>query len=313
MKVFYLYLIVLLIAINSAKAEDMMLDSSSLDDSVTAVYGVACENIRDDEALSSARVRVTDKASFIAIQEIEELSSFKKEINDHDFNVLVYNIVDNYLEDMAVRTTSKDNQKICVEVTGYIQEKNIIKSINETLQKVSAPDEEQEFESNPNLEDIIVDATEKSKERIPDARDFASKIYFAPTEFFDKSKSEAYKPILQKYFSSLGLDYVEDTSVATYIITPKILRAKVDPINKDTSRLQMVISLELKITEEDDTHTSHQNRFVLFTNETGEQNAARSLLEKLFAKAAEEIVEKISQLEQKNKSTLPAVITPVKN
>lgn len=312
MRLFY-FCIISLLVVFPLYAQEVAVDDSALDDGVSSVYGLSCENIREGEAMSSARVRVTDKASFAAVQEVVGLKDFKKEVNDHDFNVLIYNIVDNYLEDMAVRTTSRDNEKICVEVTGYIQKNNIIKSINETLQKATAPDEEQEFESNPNLEEIITDATQKSKDRVPDIKDIANKIYLSPTEFFDSSKTEAYTPILQQYFATVDLPFVQDISQATYIISPKVLRAKVDPINKDTSRLQMVISMDMEIAGTEEKFTTHQNRFVLFTSSSGEQESARKLLEKLFAKAAGEISEKILQAEQKGKSSLPPVITPSKH
>ncbi len=294
----------------SAFAQEVLVDDAALDENVTAVYGTACENIRAGEAKSSARVRVTDKASFLAVQKINGLEEFKKEVNDHDFNVMVYNLVDNYLEDMAVRTTSQNDEKICVEVTGYIQKNNIVKSINETLQQSAAPDEEQEFETNPELEEIMTAATEKSKPETTQETADVRKIYLAPVQFYNDSQSEAYHPLFEEIFADTGLAFAAEEKNADYVIRPKVLRAKVDPINKDTSRLQMVVSMELESKENGQTTTSHQNRFVLFTADSGEQEAARKLLSKLFSKAGDELKEKISQNEQKQLPGLPPVITP---
>ena len=97
--------------------------------------------------------------------------------------------------------------------------------------------------------------------------------------------------------------------MADYVIGSKVLRAKVDPINKDTNRMQMVIAVESRNTDSGETETEHQNRFVLFSSSENEQKVAAKLMKQLFEKAADKI---ITELEiAHNDAGLPAVITPV--
>lgn len=110
----------------AAGKEDVSLDTASLDKDVTSVYGTDCEKVKPGEARSTVRVRVTDKASYLAVSSLPDLRNAKVELNEHDFNVMVYNLVDNNIEDMAIRTTKQTPEEICVEVTGYISGKNIL-------------------------------------------------------------------------------------------------------------------------------------------------------------------------------------------
>ena len=91
-----------------------------------------------------------------------------------------------------------------------------------------------------------------------------------------------------------------------------MLRAKVDPINSNTNRLQMVVSVSGEFVDKESTTTEHQNRFVLFSSDDNEQSVAADLLKKLLEKAAEPIFNKIENSERKKQSNafLPDIITP---
>ena len=115
---------------SSALGDDLVLDAEVSSDDVAVLYGSACEKINSQEPKSSVRIRATDKASFDAVKNLSDLSEFKSQYNEHDFNVLVYNIVDNYIDDLTVRTTKQDDKEICVEVTGYVKKADILSSIN---------------------------------------------------------------------------------------------------------------------------------------------------------------------------------------
>ena len=119
----------LLAAVNVAKAEDaVFLDE---DNGAVRINGKACEKFTPNEAKSTVRVRVTDKASFLAVSLMEDVSSLRDEFNDHDYNVLVYNLVDNAIEDLTVRTTKQDTEELCVEVNGYIRPDSVIQAVTE--------------------------------------------------------------------------------------------------------------------------------------------------------------------------------------
>ena len=131
----------------AAGADNFVLDKASLDNDVTSVYGANCEKIKPGEARSTVRVRVTDKASYLAVSQLPDLKNARVELNEHDFNVMVYNLVDNNIEDMAVRTTKQTPDEICVEVTGYISGKNIFAAIDDALNRQQETPEENETES----------------------------------------------------------------------------------------------------------------------------------------------------------------------
>ena len=299
MKFYYLVGILSAVALSAqaAEAEDVLLDKASLDSDVISVYGKNCEKIKSGEARSTVRVRVTDKASYLAVSSLPDLKNAHIELNDHDFNVMVYNLVDNSIEDMAIRTTKQTPEEICVEVTGYISGKNIFAAIDEALNRQKTASEENIAEENeedtaadiapqppteenqsqsdnmqtkplssedaviaqptvyaPEIEDIPNSpaTTSAPKEKAPSEDDYleakaSSKglIYISPTEFFNQTTSSKYSEILREMFVKSDYFYITDKKeLADFVITPKVLRAKVDPINSETNRLQMVIAVE---------------------------------------------------------------------
>lgn len=333
-----------------AAAEDTVADTSSLDENVIPVYGTACEKIKGDEAKSTARVRVTDKASFLAVSSVLSVLDYKSDLSEHDYNVMVYNLVDNNVEDMAVRTTKQDDENICVEVTGYINKDSIITAFNDSISdkpedtpvsesmtqivndvnKIYA-DKEIDGKYKPAVIPPTDDATlEKYKapetaslpKQINQPKPSASQavvddkrglVYIAPTEFFNNTQSEKHAKILKQLFSKNEYFYITaQKDLADYIVKSKVLRAKVDPINSSTNRLQMVVSVEVEFVDSKTSTTEHQNRFVLFSSDENEQEAAFNLMKKLFEKAGEIIKNKIEQAERKkgNSGLLPQIITP---
>lgn len=353
--------IIFFIPVAHASGEPGFIDKASLDQDVTSVYGSNCEKIKPGEARSTVRVRVTDKASYLAVSSLPDLKNAKVELNEHDFNVMVYNLVDNNIEDMAVRTTKQTSEEICVEVTGYISGNNIFAAIEEALNRQKNPpqnDDEPATElmpedlldsgTNPPAEAAVVNkensqqtaaAELKQKTMLyePDASippletpppvpptveddylqakaDRKGLIYIAPTEFFNQTTSAKHAEILREMFVKSDYFYITDKAeLADYVINSKVLRAKVDPINRDTNRMQMVVAVESKNTDNGETETEHQNRFVLFTSSENEQMVASKLMKQLFEKAADKIITEleIAQRKKNKDAGLPPVITPV--
>lgn len=339
----------------SAYAEEIAVADED-DGSNVAVFGTGCEKLKDGEARSSVRVRASDKASFNAVRNLAQLSNVRKEFNEHDFNVLVYNLVDNSLDDLSVKTTKQDEEEICVEITGCIRQENLFYAIQNAVEaqediertkdtsvKSSDPAMMIEptvvkiIEKNPNpglnkkgeeRVKIIVDNRKKpdstefqnvsseSENTVLQTADKSDKkgfVYITPTEFFNNTKSEKRAEVLKKQFSQNDYFYVTDKAdLADYIVRTKVLRAKVDPINSNTNRLQMVIAVELENVEDKTTSTEHQNRFVLFSSEEDEQEVAAKLMNKLFEKAGEQTINRIEQTERKKNRgpAIPKIITP---
>ena len=320
-------------------------------DNIINLFGAACEEIHSGEAKSSVRVRATDKASYKAVETIPELSDYRSGFSAHDFNVLIYHIIDNYLEDMAIKTASQDDKQICVEITAYLNSENILKAINDNFNKFGkdSTDTAEEADIVNEVQNTYPDALviENDKQLVPQVTDFPpapqivlkdeiraenltaesqenidadivdnngehnTRVFINRTKFFNGMTTNAYfKEFAQMVKQKSGVTIVTDKNKADYIINPEVLRAKVDPINKQTNRLQMVVSLELFDVNKKTSVREHQNRFILFESTEDEQTVAGNLMKKLFAKAGEIIVGRISTKPTGALMERDAIITP---
>lgn len=329
-KLFLILILSLVLPLKTAKAAD--------DDGVRAVYATACESLRANESKASARTRAADKASFKALENLSDLSEYRDSYDRHDYNVLIYTLIDNYLEDMAIRTIKRDDQQICVELTGYLNKGNIASAIADIAAKQEAlyPDQlvvEKAALTEPSpsglppkptlkISDDIAVETALAEEKIPDKtitapidaslNDGRTKVFIERAKFYNNTSTNAfYADMAQVIGENTLLNITSSLSDADYIIKTKVLRAKVDPINKQTSRLQMVVALELINTKDSSVLTEHQNRFILFESTEDEQSVAASLLKKLLRKAARQIAPKI-KIKEDDKQ-VKSVITPPKN
>ena len=296
---------------NQLKAEES-------DTDLITIYATVCEDIHPNESTSSTRMRATDKACFKALENIGDLSSYRSEYDTHNYNVLIYKLIDTYLEDLTSRTTSQNDTQLCVEVTGFLNKENILLAIEELAnQQKDAYPKELQIENNaltlsspnslpPKPEIKINDeiAVEKNldneAENLANVDDdkfknnFQTNVFIETTKFFNDTSTNAFQQdIAQILEENKYIKIVTSLSNADYIIKTKVLRAKVDPINKQTNRLQMVIAIELTGTKNDLKLTEHQNRFILFENAENEQSVATSLLRKLLRKATKQILPKI--------------------
>lgn len=318
----YLFLMSFIFCTSFSYANEVVdVDDDIIDDSI-AVFGSGCEVIKPNEAKSSVRVRVTDKASFSGVSGIAQLSNVKKDFNEHDFNVLVYSLVDEALEDMSVKTTKQDDANICVEVTGFIRPDNLLAAIQKSEDERNSIKKDTDKPAE-KIEDVVavapkeVPSVEKNlPEKVEQENNVLDKkgfVFIPPTQFFNNTQSEKHAEAIRKQFSNNDYFYITDKQeLADYIVRTNVLRAKVDPINSNTNRMQMVIAVELQIMENGNTSTEHQNRFVLFSSEEDEQEVANKLMTKLFEKASEQTINQIEQSERRQNRgpAIPKIITP---
>lgn len=330
MRVFYYLLAVLLMFTSVAKAEVITSDSGAL-----AIMGSACEDVKPDEQNASTRIKAMDKACFNALNSLSEIINIKDSFDEHDFNVMIYNIVDEYIEDLTTKTIKQDNSQICVEVSGYVTADNIGKAIDSTLKEplpeksekttvetgvmnnevveevkaVETGDNNEEKEVNEPKEPNDLDGEDvidrglisPNKPYIQDAHVVVlSTIFIEPTEFYNGSYSHRHSQILKHVLEAYEtIKIVKHKSEANFIISPKVLKARVETINSETSRMQMVVALEMFDKNKNETVTEHQNKFVLFNNNDDEQTVARSLLAQLFEQASTSIVKRTGKSSQK--------------
>lgn len=257
------------------------------------IYGNACEKVIEGESKSSTRVRAADKAVFLGVKKIEELSDAKQNLNEHDLNVLVYRLVDEHVEDLSVNTTKDNEDKICVEITGAINPQSVMQ-VKEEFLKNGMPNKALPAEAVAEI------ANEIKQETIikPENPEKLALLHISALEYYNGAKSIKYTEPLKQLFSGNPYFYLtEDAEIADYIVRPKVLKAKVDKLDAGHKRLQMVVTLEISGLEKDVVN-EYQNRFVLFGAEEDEQKTASRLLKKLLDNAGSGALRKIEHHEQ---------------
>lgn len=315
-----------------------------------SIYSETCETIAKDETTSQARTRILDSAVFSAVEKLPGLELAQQAFDKYDFNMLVYNLIDNHIDDLNVKSSTSDKGKICVEITGSIKGHHILNAITET--KKNGDERAKTREQNNLPTETYLETAEETYEKImteagisPSGkvtkiaeRDEAVEevvitdentgtfetteeeivektkiptLYIAPTRFYDNSTSKKHSEVLKKLFT--GNEYfslTEDEKSANYNITPYILRVKIDAVNDQTSRMQMVIMLEMT-DEENHTIKEHQNRFIMISSDEDEQEAAQKLMNKLLKNAGTNLLNKLETKERKNQNIKTfQIITP---
>ena len=258
-----------------------------------SIYGNACEKVIEGESKASTRVRAADKAVFLGVKKLPELARVKSILNEHDVNVLVYRLVDEYIEDLSSSTVSSDAGKVCVEINGYLPPEAIEKVQTEFI-KAEKPLKE----AAPEVVAEVASEVKREVDIKPVNPESLALVYIGTLEYYNGAKSNKYSKMLQEQFAGNQYFYLtEDAEIADYVITPKVLKAKVDNLDAAHKRLQMVVSLEITGLK-NETVNEYQNRFVLFGAEENEQQTAARLLNKLIETAGANVLRKIEHNEQ---------------
>ena len=286
-----------------------------------SVFATVCERLSQGESKSSARLRASDKASFKAIEEIPELSEFRQHLDPHQFNLKIYKLVDNYLEDLNINVVKQSGNEVCVDVSAYILPSSIKEVFDDSLLKEPTPTnlevEDENIEDNVSItippkpqiainEQIAYntpqsqDDAEITKEvtyekpQVSEKEDTRVSLFIDKTWFYNDTTTNG-------FFAHLEQEVLKKENVAIhakfdnsdYILKTKVLKAKIDNINSETGRLQVVVSVELTDTATSTTTTEHQNRFILFNTSEDTQAKASELVKKLFADGIEKILSKV--------------------
>ncbi|HCU59034.1 MAG TPA: hypothetical protein DIC64_03540 [Alphaproteobacteria bacterium] len=253
----------------------------------------ACEKMLEGESPSSARIRAVDKAVFLGLKSLPELKEDKKLLNDHDLNVMIYRLVDDFVEDLNSKVTKSDDERVCVQISGYINPKNIELVRKEFASKY----DETNFVSEDEVAEIVssVDADLTLK---PKKIENVALLYVAPLEYYNGASSVKHASFLKDKMDNNPYYYLtEDKDLADYVVLPKLLKAKVDALDDAHKRLQMVVAVEISGLEDNPSVVS-QNRFLLFSKGDNEQEIAAKLLKKLLEACAMEAMRKIEIKEQ---------------
>ncbi len=317
-----------------------------------SVYATVCEKITNGESRSSARMRASDKASFKAVENIVELKTYKDNMDGHKFNLKVYNLVDNHLEDIKIVVASQTEEDVCVEVSAFMNPTSIkevfanedpqlepLISDNENLKEdemfLSVEDEHTDENVNISIppkpqivihEDIRYIPEEQSSSEVAQSEvsdkgvhtennneevnsSELTKVYIDKTSFYNNTETDGFYPYIEHELNKKTyIKSLNELNNPDYIVKSKVLKARVDSINSQTSRLQIVVAVDLIDTQTTKTITEHQNRFVLYNSSEDEQKTASELTKKLIIAAVKKVVPQIKDKRVNVKKT--AVITP---
>ena len=264
-------------------------------DAYVQISADACERVMNGESKSSTRLRASDKATFLAVKKIDQLKNNKK-LSDHDFNVMIYRFVDEYVEELSAKTIEDNEENVCVEVSGKILSDNIQSVLSEFSGEEPTVQEE-------DVKKVVEEVRQEVNIK-PTNPENLSLVYIKGLEYFNGAKSVKYAKLLKKHIDGNPYFYLtEDEEIADYVITPKVLKAKVDALDASNKRLHMALVLEITGLEKE-VVSEYQNRFVLFGAEESEQSIASRLISKLIEQAGDGAVRKIEQNEQKKLETM---------
>ena len=338
-----LFKIVLVIALSFAKYGYAQVDGSTEE---INVFAKVCEQLSVSESRASARLRASDKASFKAIEEIPDLREYRQYLDPHQFNLHVYKLVDNHFEDMSINVLSQDAEKVCVEVSGYIlpsavaevfsdidlsqedsatldiESENVEENVNivippkpqisiskEIAYDVNKVSDNEETASNSIVDNKIVAEQTPSlpKEKLQDNNKVS--VFIDKTEFYNDTSTKGFFAHIEQELLKVGkLNIQAKFDNPNYILKTKILKAKVDNINSETARLQIVVSVGLTDTSNSETTTEHQNRFILFSTNEDAQTKAAELTKSLLSDAVAKILPQIKKAS--NEVAKNNIITP---
>lgn len=295
-----------LISVAQAETTPLSFDGVEIDAS-------ACESISVNETKSTLRSKAIDRALFEALRNLPQLEKYRNNFDVQTFDDKIYELAEVALESMNIKVNSSQDDKVCVNVRASLVNSDINKVFDDVAENL--PNVEEDFSQEndlgiglppkPNItihEDIaykgneIKNASEnlrivevevpQNNVNLGDVR-----IFVENTEYFNGKSSANFYLSLQKDLESIkGIKVQSKFDNQEYTIRPKVLKAKVDNINTETSRMQVVVSVSLIDNKTATIFTEHQNRFVLFTSDNDPQKVAFQLISKLFS----EVIKKLS-------------------
>ena len=261
---------------------------------VLDINGMACEEALTGESRAGARIRASDKAVFNGIKRQETLKPYFQELNDHDANVFIYRLVDEYIEDLSVRVMPSTADNVCVEIRGHLSASAVQEAYDAFVTERSTFKE-----VKPEVVEEIVEKVGEEIALTPDNPTELALIYIDGVLFFNGTKSAKQSEVLKKLYADNPYFYLtEDAEIADYVIRPKVLTAKVDKTGANQNRLHMVVMLEIEGLT-DDLSGEYQNRYVLFDDSEDKQNIANKMLDKLLELAGQNLLGKIEDNEQR--------------
>jgi hypothetical protein len=122
-------------------------------------------------------------------------------------------------------------------------------------------------------------------------------LYIKDIEFYNHKTSPRYTLDI---YNRLSFDprvlVTEDKKMADYMVCPKLLISKIEPIDAENSRFSMSVVIELQQPDGDVVAKEQKNRYILIENIENTQKIAQKLIVKLLNEALDSLLAKVNML-----------------
>lgn len=259
---------------------------------VAQINAQACERIIGGESRSSTRIRATDRAVFAGLKKLDEVIAAEKDLRSDEINVFIYRLVDEYVEDLAVTALDGEEGSICVRISGKVHPDNILraKSAFTDTSQLQEPDNRQ-----------VAQAAQEAEREIsvkPDDPENLALVHIQNLVYYNGKETAKFLNDLTGILQNSPYFYLtENHEVADYVLTPRVLKAKIDKLDAGHKRLQVVVTIDISGLGSE-IISEYENRFVLFGAEEDEQQIAARLIRKLLEDAGQDVLRRIEHHEQ---------------
>jgi hypothetical protein len=245
------------------------------------VNSTVCEEKKAGISQVDIRFDAYDKATLQAIKNNQYVKNKAQNIDDHQYNIIAYKISDTVLSDVNIKTIQDDDEKVCIELFGIINKKEVDAVFNDIVK-----------EPSKSVAEIAQDVKEKMPNSI-----ITPLIYIEDIVYYNNTKSSIYTPKIAELVSLEPNVLVSDNlELSDYILQPRMLMSKIEKIDDKNSRFSMSVAIEIKTQEGDIIISKQKNRYIIIDNSDNKQEIASKLLLKLIKECLKELSPSVNNL-----------------
>lgn len=270
-------LALLMVKIGSAGADSLFLP----------VKGNACADITSDKTRASIRYGAYDRAAMAAVKASDYMQKHGADLDDYNYNLTAYRLVDKALRDITVITIRDDNEKICLEISGK-------------LDKTRA-DEIMQIKAKPLDSSVVKDIADSVNSTLPksmyETDETIPLLYIDNLRYYNGTDTASFTPGLTERLAFEPRVLVTETKeLADYLLIPKLLLSQVEPVDGKNSRYSMSVVVEVRKNTGELVDSEQQNRYIIVENTQNMQEVAHKLLQKLLEDAVNALSGKLNRL-----------------
>ncbi len=233
-------------------------------------------------------LKAYDNVAYLAVKTSKYINKKTKIIDNYDFSILAYKIIDKALNDIVTTTIKDDNNEICLKFEAILDVQKADEILNNYDNKEI---------KNEEIKEISKSINESLPKSIYEAKDSIPLIYIKDLEYYNKKTTNVYTPNISEELSfEPRILITENKELADYYIFPKLVKSAVDVIDDKNSRYSMSLVLEVSNLEGEIIIREEKKRYIIISNNDDIQEIAHKMINKLIKEASSSIKEKISVL-----------------